>query len=214
MWAPLADTMTLVACVFLIVFIASIVGYKRAEHQRIQAEENELESAKKLERMVEDVRYSMRSAEQALETIEQEGVEVTPDGAVRLDEELLFDRGSAELKPAGRKFVEGKLANVVADIVKSPDLKILIAGHTDSVPIRTRQFPSNWELSTRRATNVLRAIIDSNPQVSSTRIFAAGFGATDPIPGMPTTDSRNRRVEILLKPQVKNLFTKVAPEKR
>lgn len=76
--------------------------------------------------------------------------------------------------------------------------KILVEGHTDDVPIRNSKFASNWELSTGRATNVVRYFIE-NAGVSPERLSAAGYAEFKPrYPHSPENRAKNRRVEIII----------------
>jgi chemotaxis protein MotB len=86
----------------------------------------------------------------------------------------------------------------VGDIIARTGFEVRIEGHTDDLPIRTVHFPSNWELSTARAVNVLRYFIET-VGISSERLSAVGFSEFQP---MVPNDSaghraRNRRVEII-----------------
>jgi chemotaxis protein MotB len=80
-----------------------------------------------------------------------------------------------------------------------------VAGHTDDVPIHTSRFPSNWELSTARAVEVTKFLIQSGmrPDV----LGAAGYGEFDPVTANDSTDHRgqNRRIEIVLLPNIAEL---------
>lgn len=115
--------------------------------------------------------------------------------------EVLFERGSAELEPAGRAQivrVADTLKQVVAKIPADVDWILQIDGHTDRVPIATPQFPSNWELSQARAMSVLRLLQDSG--ISANRLAAAGYAEYKPLdPGdSETAYRRNRRIELKL----------------
>jgi chemotaxis protein MotB len=115
---------------------------------------------------------------------------------VRALDRILFASGSAELKPDGRAVLK-KLA---AQILKIPDQRVRVEGHTDNVPISTPKFPSNWELSAARAAQVVRSFEDSG--LDPTRLEAIGFGPNRPIEDNATPEgrSRNRRIEIVLVP--------------
>lgn len=115
---------------------------------------------------------------------------------VRALDRILFASGSADLKPEGRAVLK-KLA---AQILKIPDQRVRVEGHTDNVPISTPRFPSNWELSASRAAQVVRAFEEAG--LDSTRLEAIGFGPNRPIEDNATPEgrSRNRRIEIVLVP--------------
>ncbi len=111
-----------------------------------------------------------------------------------LTDNLLFDSGSATLQPGA-----DQLLNEVAQLLNlDPSHPITVEGHTDNQPIATSQFPSNWELSTARATNVVRFLISRG--VNRYRLGAVGYADLHPIASNATAAGRaqNRRVEIVL----------------
>jgi len=115
--------------------------------------------------------------------------------------ELLFDSGSAEIGPGGRRQMvqlADTLKQVAAKIPPEVDWVLQIDGHTDRRPIRTEQFPSNWELSTARALSIVRFLIDQG--IPANRLAAAGFGEFNPIDAGEGEEAlkRNRRIEIKL----------------
>ncbi len=107
---------------------------------------------------------------------------------------VLFAPGEAEIQPDGFAILD-----VVADALVELPNAVTIEGHTDSRPISTNRFPSNWELSTSRATSVLRYLVEARG-FPDTRISAAGYADTHPIDTGDTAESlsRNRRVEIVV----------------
>ena len=122
-------------------------------------------------------------------TITERGLEIR-----LLTDEVLFDSGSATLKPQA-----GPLLTKVSELLHlSPDHDISVEGHTDNVPIHGSPYPTNWELSTARAAGVVRFLISHGAQ--KMRMSASGFASLHPISNN-TTDAgrtRNRRVEIVL----------------
>lgn len=129
----------------------------------------------------------------------------TRDGRMilALSNDILFDSGRTNIKQRGQAAL-AKIAQVLTSVANR---KFLIAGHTDNVPIRSRQFSSNWELSTRRAVEVVHYLVSQHmsPQV----LAAAGYGEFNPIVPNDTADHRalNRRIEIVLLPSVLELPT-------
>jgi chemotaxis protein MotB len=111
-----------------------------------------------------------------------------------LTDKLLFESGQATLQPQGEPLLEevGQLLNV------DRSHPITVEGHTDNVPIATAEFPSNWELSTARATTVVRFLIAH--AVSAGRLGAVGYADLHPIASNATASGRalNRRVDIVL----------------
>lgn len=120
---------------------------------------------------------------------------------VRIADRLLFESGQSQVKPAGLKFL--KLA---ADVIKTvTDKQVRIEGHTDNVPIGEKlreKFPTNWELSTARATSVVRYLIEEGG-VDRSLLSAVGYAGTRPVAGNDTEEGRkaNRRIEIILYPK-------------
>jgi chemotaxis protein MotB len=110
-----------------------------------------------------------------------------------VSDKVLFDPGQADLRPEGREVVD-KLA---AAIGRLPN-KLSVEGHTDNVPISGR-YPSNWELSTARATTVLRELLEHHG-ISPTRLQAAGYADERPVGSNDTAEGRsaNRRVELVV----------------
>jgi chemotaxis protein MotB len=130
-------------------------------------------------------------------------VGVDRDGVViRLSGSYLFDSGRAELK--ANSFA---VLDVIASELKLVSNEIRVDGHTDSTPIDSPRYPTNWELSAARALVVTRYLSEVNT-VPSTRLMAAGFGEFKPVAANDTREHRalNRRVEIhlLSTPQADN----------
>jgi chemotaxis protein MotB len=122
---------------------------------------------------------------------------VTADGLLirLLTDKLLFDSGSAVPNPASGPLLREVGGALASDAAKHA---VQVKGFTDDVPIRSAQFPTNWELSAARASAVVRTLITDH--VSAERLTASGRGQLDPITENDTPDGRalNRRVEILL----------------
>ena len=115
---------------------------------------------------------------------------------LRFPEKVTFQSGSAELNE-NIKLVIKRVRNIVKE---SPELqKIVVAGHTDNVPIYNEFFSSNWELSAARAVSVVHSLLETS-QIDTKLVMAVGSADTEPI--APNTDSvnraANRRVEIKL----------------
>ncbi len=116
---------------------------------------------------------------------------------LRFKENVLFDSGKSDLKPDAQKIL-GFLGNIL-NTPEFAERYIRVEGHTDNVPIRTLQFPSNWELSTSRAASVIRYYIE-NSQLRPDRFTASGYGEYYPVASNDTTGGRalNRRVDIVI----------------
>lgn len=117
--------------------------------------------------------------------------------SVNLLDEILFDSGSATLKGQGREVLKS-LGEVLRGV---EDKAIVIEGHTDNVPIATERFPTNWELSTARATSVVR-YLQEQVGIDPKRLSAVGFGPYRPVASNDTPEGRakNRRIEVKVVP--------------
>ena len=144
--------------------------------------------------------------------LEREGIKVTVDdrhGILRISEGVLFDVGLADVKPQGQIVIK-KLGGALEVALNSEQFKgrvetIFIEGHTDNVPIVTEMFPSNWELSTKRAINTWLTMSGANPNLTTILndkgeiIFSvSGYSDTRPIAENSTESGRrdNRRIDI------------------
>jgi chemotaxis protein MotB len=127
---------------------------------------------------------------------------------VDVAEQMFFDSGRADLKDTGKEVLKK-----VAGALKGYEDKVIrVVGHTDNVPIKTRVFPSNWELSVARATTVVRYLQETG--IPPERMVASGRAEYQPVAENDTPDGRkkNRRIEITLVD--KNAATEAAPAKR
>ena len=121
---------------------------------------------------------------------------------VSLQEKLLFKSGSDVVDPKGKEAL-----NSVAGILNSnPDISVLIEGHTDSIPMHGK-FIDNWALSVGRATSIVR-IFTIDYKVDARRVTASGRSEFYPVADNITPEgrSRNRRTEIILSPDLSELF--------
>lgn len=111
-----------------------------------------------------------------------------------LQELILFDSGEADILPEGETFL-----NKVGTLLSKIPNNVKVEGHTDSTPIDSYRFPSNWELSGARASSVTRYLIDEFDYDLS-RFTIAGYGETDPLAPNTTSENKkqNRRVEIVI----------------
>ncbi|MGC2110501.1 MAG: flagellar motor protein MotB [Candidatus Korobacteraceae bacterium] len=149
-------------------------------------------------RKAEDFRALRAELEKALAAeIKRNEVALHMDAdglVVSLREVGFFDSGSATIKPGA----EGAFSRV-ALILQAHSCAMRIEGHTDTVPIHTSQYASNWELSTARATEMVKSLIEDHG-VSPGRLSAAGYAEFHPVAGNDTVKGRqlNRRVDIVI----------------
>jgi chemotaxis protein MotB len=118
-----------------------------------------------------------------------------PDGLViSLREVGFFESGAAQMKAASHAAFDR-----IAGMLRQRDYRLRIEGHTDNAPIHTAQFPSNWELSTSRATEIVRLLIVRDG-FEPNRLSAAGYAEYHPVASNLTAEGRgmNRRVDIVV----------------
>lgn len=170
---------------------AALEGELAGRRQADEAALAELRSAH--DRLVTALRREIADKDVALE---QANRRLT----VSIVDRVLFPSGQATLTPEGEPVID-RIGAVLAAV---PDSRILVEGHTDNVPIGPAlqaQFPSNWELSTARATEVVKRLI-RQATIAPARLRVAGRADTEPVASNDTEDGRrrNRRIEIILLP--------------
>ena len=113
---------------------------------------------------------------------------------VRFAERAFFDLGKADLRPDTLSVL-----TKIAEVLRPLPNHVRVEGHTDNLPINTPRFPSNWELSTARATSVIRYLIEEE-NLDPERLSAAGYGEYRPIDTNDTPEgrARNRRVDLVI----------------
>ena len=121
--------------------------------------------------------------------LEEEGL------MIRIKEKALFPSGSADLVPESQR-----IGPIVAGLLAEVPERVLISGHTDTDPISTAQFPSNWELSSVRAMTFMKYLLSINQNLNPARFSAIGYGEYRPIAMNDNAENKqkNRRVEILI----------------
>jgi len=114
---------------------------------------------------------------------------------VTFSEKYMFDSGKADIYPEAKEVIRN-IASLLIDELN----RISIEGHTDNTPIKTSEFPSNWELSTKRATNVLKYLLEEL-KFDPRRLTAAGFGEWHPVApnDTPENKAKNRRVDLIVR---------------
>ena len=175
------------------------------EHLKMKDGENDSESMNQdqamemAKQMVEqELAEQFAELQQALnEQIEQGQISVEREESkiiIRIQEKGSFASGSARLD-AGFHKVMDKISSVLA----TKPGRILVAGHTDNIPISTGRFRSNWELSSARAVTVLHSML-RNKQIAQDRVQVQGFADTKPLEdnATPQCRAKNRRVELVI----------------
>lgn len=178
-WAVFGDLMTGLLGAFVLILMM-VLG--------LQAE-----LASKLEAEVQQ----RQTLEQALAGPLAAGRVTLNHGRIGISGNVLFGFNSAELQPEGHQLLKS-LAEPLGAYLGARDVILMVSGFTDDRQVRdgNRRFADNWELSAQRALTVTRALIDAG--VPASAVFAAAFGAGQPVASNEDADgrSRNRRVEI------------------
>ena len=166
----------------------------------------ELEDIEKTSQMTleQDLKELVELQEKIEGYIEDKGLstkletEMTSKGLVlQITEGVLYYSGSADITEDSRTIAE-EISNL---LVTDPARKILIEGHTDNVPTASDKFPSNWELSSARAINFMKILLE-NEDLEPEKFSATGYAEYQPVASNDTEKGRaeNRRVEVLISP--------------
>ena len=159
------------------------------EDQGNQAYLAENQQLEELQRKMQEYIEQNNLDEQLSTQLAEEGL------MIRIKERALFPSGSAQLVGQAKSIVP-----VVAGLLASVPERVVISGHTDNVPISNAQYPSNWELSSARALNLMKAVLAANNVLNPARFSAIGYSEYRPIADNKTEagKAQNRRVEIFI----------------
>lgn len=191
-WAIFGDLMSGLVGVFVLILVW-VLGFQ-------------LELAKTLEEEVEKRQLEQQrriALEQALADPLASGRITLQDGRIGISGSVLFSLNSDELQPQGKALLQTLVAPLLVYLTDRDQL-LMVSGFTDDLAIQqgNNRFADNWELSAKRALTVTRALIKEG--MPAQRVFAAAFGAQQPV--TPNTDnesrSKNRRVEMAPVPRV------------
>jgi flagellar motor protein MotB len=185
-WAAFGDLMSVLLGVFVLM-LASVIGTQLLLHKRLDAEVKQ--------RQAEAAR--LRTLERALAAPLAAGRVTMVDGRIGISGNVLFALNSDQLQPRGRELLQS-IAGPLRDYLSARDEILMVSGFTDNQPVRATnaRFADNWALSAARALTVTRALIADG--VPSSSVFAAAFGAEQPVGSNADEAGRakNRRVEI------------------
>jgi flagellar motor protein MotB len=190
-WAAFGDLMSVLLGAFVLILVG-VIGMQ-------------LQLTSKLDEAVKQKQVEQRrrqTLEQALAAPIAAGRVTLVDGRIGIRGSVLFALNSDQLQPEGQEVMKS-LAGPLADYLKTRDDVLMVSGFTDDQPVHdgNRHFVDNWELSAQRSLTVTRALIAAGVPASS--VFAAAFGAQQPV-GTNTSEegrARNRRVEIAPMPR-------------
>jgi len=121
---------------------------------------------------------------------------------VSMYDKLLFPSGSAVVNKRGKEAL-----TMLSEVLRDNNMKIMVEGHTDSVPIHNSKYKDNWDLSVDRATSVVR-VLTKECKLNPNRVVAAGKGKYQPFYSNQTEEGRrlNRRTDIVLIPKLEELY--------
>jgi flagellar motor protein MotB len=190
-WAVFGDLMSGLLGAFVLILVFAL-GLQLELATQLEAEVRQ--------RRVEEQRRE--ALEKALAVPLAAGRVTLDDGRIGIRGSVLFAFNSAELQPEGRQLLRS-LAAPLGAYLGARDEILMVSGFTDDRQVResNRQFVDNWELSAQRALTVTRALIDEG--IPSSSMFAAAFGAEQPVASNADAEgrSRNRRVEMAPTPR-------------
>ena len=209
-----SDLVTLLLCFFVLLFsfseidaqkfrtiISSFQGAKGVldggkaiyNNQKTEISDEDLEEdLEKLKELLEEYAESIGLGSEITLSTEERGL------IIRFMDNVLFDSGKADLKPESILILKS-----VAEILNGEEFKdklIKVEGHTDTDPIiNSSRFPTNWELSATRSTNVLRYLVESE-SIDGNRISSSGYSYYRPIAPNDTAENKakNRRVDMVI----------------
>ncbi len=175
-------------------------------NQQLENQSKILELKKEKAETEEKLVFTSKTYDDLIQTLKEEikegQIRIGQKGdrlTVNVSNQILFHSGSAQVQAKGKSV----LKKVVKALKKMKDKRILVEGHTDNLPITQslkKKFPSNWDLSTARATQVVRFLEEQG--INPERLTASGRGEYAPIASNQTREGRkqNRRIEIILLP--------------
>ena len=185
--------------------LASLGAKKDALAKRLGATKKEIEELRKARAAAEKRAAVFRKLMARLKAMIDSGklkVEVRKGRMiVKMSDKILFKPGKTKLKKDGQEALR-QLAAVLKDF---SGRDFLVAGHTDNIPIKTRRYKSNWELSAARAVRVVKFL--QKEGVDPKHLGAVGFSEFDPVGDNSTKEGKkaNRRIEIVLMPNIEEL---------
>lgn len=183
-----ADMVTLLMAFFLSMLSISTVDIGLFEQMK-QGLRTDIGKEDKVKTPLGEIKHDLDSLLAPERKAGSVTVDMGKDGiVVEFSSSAIYEPGKADMGETAKANID-KVADAIEGIDYYP-FKIDIEGHTDNIPIKTLQFPSNWELSVNRATNIVKYFIEKG--VSSDRLKAAGYADTKP--KAPNADSSGRNI--------------------
>jgi chemotaxis protein MotB len=181
----------------------SLLKQKDALQSRITELSQKAEKAEQLEKATQTYQDLTRKLEKEIQEGQVQIKEMKDRLTMTMVDKILFPSGSTEISKEGKKVLD-KVVSILKDI---KDKRIQVEGHTDNVPIVSdlkKRYPTNWELSTGRATEVVRYLQEAG-SIDPKLLSATGYGEYLPVAPNDTEEGKhkNRRIEIVLLPLLK-----------
>lgn len=193
-WAAFGDLMAVLLGAFVLILVG-VIGVQLALSSRLDEEVRQREA---------DAR-KLKTLEQALAAPLAAGRVTIINGRIGISGSVLFALNSDQLQPEGRELLQS-IAGPLREYLAAREEILMVSGFTDNQPIRVTngRFADNWELSAARALTVTRTLIADG--VPAAAVFAAAFGAEQPVSSNADEEgrARNRRVEIAPIPRPKH----------
>ncbi|NLB88745.1 MAG: OmpA family protein [Syntrophomonadaceae bacterium] len=217
---PYADMLTLLLALFLVLYAMSTVNQEKfqelkqtlnavfaggtgvlvsdsgfTEWENDPLTQNAINNYLLEEKMLRECQFQVDEYLEGMGLSQTISTNLTKEGLlVTIQDVALFDSGKANVRPEADELLR-YLGLILAEV----DNHVQIRGHTDNLPINTREFPSNWELSVQRALNVMKKFTEI-PNLDESRFSIVGYGEHRPIATNDTPEGRaqNRRVELLV----------------
>lgn len=193
-WMAYTDLGVALVSLFILAFVA-MATLKEQKAEDLTRTEEEVLSCQEEMRKIAAERNALLS--QSLKSSIEEGLIALEDGKIQIQASLLFPLNGATLTDEGKRVIQG-ISKGLQDALDSSSV-IMVSGFTDDIPIKSSYY-TNWNLSTERAVNVVKMLIDNG--FPPNRLFAAGFGEHQPKYPNDSEEHRrlNRRVEIGVTP--------------
>ncbi len=173
--------------------VADQEDHNKKDNNEDAKKEQEREDLLKLKKQIDQYILNNQLGDQLETNLSSDGLLLT------IMDNALFHSGSSEVRSDALPIAE----EISELLVTSAPRKIVVAGHTDNVPISNAQFRSNWDLSSHRALNFMKILLE-NDQLDPRNLSATGYGEYHPVASNDTPEGRerNRRVEVLIMPKL------------
>ncbi len=181
----------------------SLLSTNKALEMKVKELSQKAEKAERLEKATQTYKDLQKKLEKEIKAGKIQIKEMKDRLTMTMVDKIIFSSGSARISKEGKKVLD-KVVSILKDV---KDKRIQIEGHTDNVRIVSKlkkRFPTNWELSTARATEVLRHLQETGG-IDPVLLSATGFGEYQPVAPNDTAEGKhmNRRIEIVLLPLLK-----------